>query len=66
MPAKPPDKSVAIVLRPSDYELVENWRRAQPNIPSRAEIIRTFALDGIRAASEKTGLLPPARPERAA
>ena len=62
MPAIPPDKSVNIVLCPSDYELVENWRRAQRHIPSRAETIRNFALDGIITDSKKRGLLPPDTP----
>jgi hypothetical protein len=44
----PATKQVNIGFRWSDYELLENWRRAQPEIPSVAATIRTFVLQGLK------------------
>lgn len=45
------DKTVNVNFRRADYERIEDWRRAQPEIPSLAATVRAFALKGLKAAA---------------
>jgi hypothetical protein len=45
------DKTVNVNFRRADYERIEDWRRAQPEIPSLAASVRAFALQGLKAAT---------------
>ena len=52
------DKTVNVNFRRADYERIEDWRRAQPEIPSLAASVRAFALQGLKAAATDA---PPAK-----
>jgi hypothetical protein len=41
------------------FELLDNWRRQQPDIPGRSEAIRRLVERGI--AAESTGVIKPKR-----
>jgi hypothetical protein len=43
------DFRVTAMLAPSEVEEIDNWRRHQPDLPSRSETVRRFALEGLRA-----------------
>jgi hypothetical protein len=45
------DKTIQVTFRRTDYERIENWRRAQPEIPTLAATVRAFTLQGIKAAA---------------
>ena len=53
---------VAVRLTLELAEILDDWRRAQKDIPNRAEAIRALMLKGL--ATEKVSL--PAKPEKPA
>jgi len=58
MPANPLEyRSIGISLRLSDFQKLEDWRREQPEIPSRAGAIQKWVLQGLKAATDA----PPAK-----
>jgi hypothetical protein len=36
----------------SELDQIENWRRAQPEIPALAAAVRTFVIRGLKASSD--------------
>lgn len=52
MSVKWPNRSINVQLHPEDYEFIEDWRRSQKDMPSRAEVLRRFALQGIKSEME--------------
>ena len=46
--------AVRLELEGPDFELVENWRRAQPKIPSRNEAVLTLLRQALERAAEKS------------
>jgi hypothetical protein len=49
---------VNVHLSPSEYTQVEDWRRVQPGIPSRASAVRGFMVKGMKVSSD----VPAAKP----
>lgn len=41
------DKTINVNFRRADYERIEDWRRAQPEIPTLAATIRAFVIQGL-------------------
>jgi hypothetical protein len=57
-----PTKSVAAIqirLRGEDLAQFENWRRAQPQIPSRSESMRELIRRGLGADQRRQALSEP-------
>jgi hypothetical protein len=42
-------KAVHVTFKVSELDLIEDWRRAQPEIPALAATIRTFVIQGLKA-----------------
>jgi hypothetical protein len=52
MPEKPAWKGVHIRFPGPEYELIENWRRAQPEIPCASKAVRGLALQALKASTD--------------
>lgn len=47
------DQRVQLVMAPSDVAAVDNWRRAQPDLPGRSEAIRRLIHAGIASEGKR-------------
>jgi hypothetical protein len=45
------DQRLQLVVAPSDVAAVDEWRRKQPDLPSRSEAIRRLIHAGIAASA---------------
>ena len=45
-------KSIHTQFDGPEIEQLENWRRAQPKIPSQAAAVRTFVIRGMKASTD--------------
>jgi len=45
-------KSIHTQFYEPEIEQLENWRRAQPEIPSQAATVRTFVMRGLKASAD--------------
>jgi len=64
----PADNLIQVNVQMSRFELtqVEDWRRVQPEIPSRAAAVRTFMVRGLKTSSDvPAGKLPSAKEQAA-
>lgn len=53
MPANPlVYRSLYVCLTWPEFQQLEDWRRAQPEIPSRASAIRAFTVQAIKASTD--------------
>jgi hypothetical protein len=54
MPGEEQTERFQMRVSPSFLRLIDEWRRKQPDLPSRAEAIRRLVQRGV-SASEKSG-----------
>jgi hypothetical protein len=52
-------KSIHTQFHWPEFQQLENWRRAQPEIPSQAAAVRTFVIRGLKASTDVPTNRPP-------
>jgi hypothetical protein len=45
-------KAIHTTFRSSELDQIEDWRRAQPEIPALAAAVRTFVIRGLKASTD--------------
>jgi hypothetical protein len=59
-------RNVHVQIHGSDLDLIENWRRSQPQIPAMATAVRILALQSAKASTDvPDGKLPSAKDQAA-
>ncbi len=66
MSEKRPDRATQSRFPWAEFEQIENWRRAQPQIPSISAAVRTLVNLGLRASPGRDAAPRPPAKERAA